>query len=206
MKSEFEGYLKQCPIIAILRGLTPDNCIEIGEVLYENGVRVMEVTLNSPSPFESIEKMVKHFQGRALIGAGTVLTVEDVEKLNQIGGTIVISPNFNPDVGMKAKQLNMLWLPGVMTPTEGFAALSKGADGLKLFPSEMVTPAVLKAWISVFPKGTNLIPVGGVGASNAKTYMETGACGLGIGGSIYKPTDTADDVRSNITSIMESLN
>ncbi|MFV0449089.1 MAG: 2-dehydro-3-deoxy-6-phosphogalactonate aldolase [Vibrio sp.] len=205
MKSEFEGYLKQCPIIAILRGLTPDNCIEIGEVLYENGVRIMEVPLNSPSPFESIRKMVKHFQGKALIGAGTVLVPEDVEKLSQVGGRIVISPNFNPDVGMKAKQLNMLWLPGVMTPTEGFTALSKGADGLKLFPSEMITPTVLKAWISVFSARTNLIPVGGVGADNAKMYMEIGACGLGIGGSIYKPADTVSTVHAKVSNIIKSL-
>lgn len=200
-----DQYLKSCPVIAILRGIKPDECLTIADTLYEAGVRIIEVPLNSPDPFESIQRLSAHFKGRAIIGAGTVLSVSDVEQLSRIGADIVIAPNFDPEVGKKAKSLGMIWLPGVLTPSEGLNALKLGADGLKLFPAEQVNIAVLKAWLSVFPIGTKIIPVGGVGASNSKEYLSVGAAGVGIGGSLFKPGDSVNQVKQSITQILSSL-
>lgn len=198
-------YLKECPIIAILRGIKPDECLAIAEVLYTAGVRIIEVPLNSPEPFESIERLTRHFKNKAIIGAGTVLSVNDVEKLSQIHANIVIAPNFDPEVGKKAKSLGMIWLPGVLTPSEGFNALKLGADGLKLFPVEQMSISVLKAWLSVFPIGSKLIPVGGIDHTNAKVFMKTGAAGLGVGGNLYKAGDSVEQVRQRINKILSSL-
>ena len=179
--------LTQCPIAAILRGVTPDEIDAIGDALVEAGVTVIEVPLNSPQPFESIKRLAARHGTHALIGAGTVLEVADVTRLAEAGGRLMVAPNFDADVVHAAKAAGLATLPGVMTPSEGFAALKAGADGLKLFPAEIIPPAVFKAWRAVFPADTLMLAVGGVGVDNIKTYAEAGASGFGIGSALYKP-------------------
>jgi 2-dehydro-3-deoxyphosphogalactonate aldolase len=179
--------LRQCPIAAILRGVTPDEIDAIGDALVEAGVTVIEVPLNSPQPFESIKRLAARHGTHALIGAGTVLEVADVARLEEAGGRLMVAPNFDADVVRAAKAAGLATLPGVMTPSEGFAALNAGADGLKLFPAEIIPPAVFKAWRAVFPADTLMLAVGGVGVDNIKTYAEAGASGFGIGSALYKP-------------------
>ncbi len=146
--------LKQCPIVAILRGVKPDEVEAIGDALVEAGVVVIEVPLNSPNPFESIKRLASRHGARALVGAGTVLEVADVARVKEAGGKLIVAPNFDADVVRAAKAAGLATLPGVMTPSEGFAALKAGADGLKLFPAEIIPPAVFKAWRAVFPAET----------------------------------------------------
>lgn len=179
--------LKQCPIAAILRGVKPDEIDAIGDALVEAGVTIIEVPLNSPNPFESISRLAKRHGTRALLGAGTVLETADVARVKDAGGELVVAPNFDADVVRAANAAGLVALPGVMTPSEGFAALKAGADGLKLFPAEIIPPAVFKAWRAVFPPDCLLLAVGGVGVDNLKIYAQAGASGYGIGSALYKP-------------------
>jgi 2-dehydro-3-deoxyphosphogalactonate aldolase len=191
---DLRAALKQCPIAAILRGVTPDEIDAIGDALVEAGVTVIEVPLNSPQPFESIKRLAARHGTRALIGAGTVLEVTDVVRLKEAGGRLLVAPNFDADVVRAARAAGLATLPGVMTPSEGFAALKAGADGLKLFPSEIIPPAVFKAWRAVFPADTLMLAVGGVGVDNVKTYADAGASGYGIGSALYKPGRPAGEI------------
>lgn len=179
--------LSYCSIVAILRGVKPDEIDAIGDALIEAGVTIIEVPLNSPQPFESIKRLAARHAHHALIGAGTVLEAGEVARVRDAGGRLVVAPNFDADVVRAAKAAGLVSLPGVMTPSEGFAALKAGADGLKLFPSEMIPPAVFKAWRAVFPSETPLLAVGGVGVANIRSYAEAGASGYGIGSALYKP-------------------
>jgi 2-dehydro-3-deoxyphosphogalactonate aldolase len=179
--------LKQCPVVAILRGVKPDEIDAVGDALVESGIMVIEVPLNSPDPFDSIGHLAKRHGARALIGAGTVLETPDVARVKDAGGQLIVAPNFDLDVVRAAKAAGLVALPGVMTPSEGFAALKAGADGLKLFPAEIIPPAVFKAWRAVFPAGCLLLAVGGVGVANLKIYADAGASGYGIGSALYKP-------------------
>lgn len=201
----FNLSLKQCPIIAILRGITPDNCIEISQILYDSGIRIIEVPLNSPEPYKSIELLRKHFNSEVIIGAGTVLEERQVINVYNSGGQIIIAPNVSVNVGIQAKKLNMLWLPGVYTPTEGFLALQHQADGLKMFPSENITPNMINAWRSVFPKGTKLIPVGGINYHNIESFL-TCSDAVGIGGGLFKVGDKAEVVSERVSLIMKNVN
>ena len=187
--------LKQCPIAAILRGVTPDEIDGVGDALVEAGVTIIEVPLNSPNPFESIVRLAVRHGARALIGAGTVLEAADVARLKDVGGRLMVAPNFDADVVRAARAAGLASLPGVMTPSEGFAALKAGADGLKLFPAEIIPPAVFKAWRAVFPADTLLLAVGGVGVDNVGSYAEAGASGYGIGSALYKPGRPAAEIR-----------
>jgi 2-dehydro-3-deoxyphosphogalactonate aldolase len=191
---DLRAALKQCPIAAILRGVKPADIDAIGNALVDAGVTVMEVPLNSPQPFESIRRLATHHSARALIGAGTVLDVSDVARVKDAGGRLMVAPNFDPDVVRAAKAAGLTALPGVMTPSEGFAALKAGADGLKLFPAEIIPPAVFKAWRAVLPADTVLLAVGGVGVENIATYREAGASGYGIGSALYKPGRSAAEI------------
>jgi 2-dehydro-3-deoxyphosphogalactonate aldolase len=186
--------LTQCPIAAILRGVKPDEIDAIGDALVEAGVTIIEVPLNSPEPFESIARLAARHGERVLIGAGTVLEVVDVARVKDAGGRLMVAPNFDADVVRTAKAAGLVTLPGVMTPSEGFAALKAGADGLKLFPAEIIPPAVFKAWRAVFPADTLLLAVGGVGVDNLMTYAEAGASGYGIGSALYKPGRPAAEI------------
>ena len=186
--------LKQCPIAAILRGVKPDEIDAIGDALVEAGVIIIEVPLNSPDPFGSIKRLAARHGGRALIGAGTVLMASDVGRVRDAGGQLIVAPNFDAEVVHVAKAAGLAALPGVMTPSEGFAALKAGADGLKLFPAEIIPPAVFKAWRAVFPADTLLLAVGGVGVDNIPAYRDAGASGYGIGSALYKPGRSATEV------------
>ena len=189
--------LKSCGIIAILRGVTSAEVVEVAHVLHEAGVRVVEVPLNSPEPFESIERLAKTFAKRLVVGAGTVLSVQDVSVLKAHGGQISISPNCNAEVIARAIELGMEPLPGVFTPTEAFAAIRAGAKHLKLFPAEAASPAVIKAWKAVLPKHVKIYAVGGVTPENMGDWLVAGASGFGIGSSLYKPG-------SNLAKVSES--
>ncbi|MCQ1060195.1 2-dehydro-3-deoxy-6-phosphogalactonate aldolase [Photobacterium sp. ZSDE20] len=200
-----EDHLETCPLIAILRGIKNDECIAIGEALYSCGVRIMEVPLNSPNPIESIRLLSENFKGRAIVGAGTVTCPDDVARVKAVGGQVIIAPNFDEHVGRMAKQLGLIWMPGVFTPTEAFAALRCKADILKIFPADLVSPILIKAWLATLPQGTRLAPVGGITANNIKDYLEVGAKGFGVGGSIYTPGDTPEAVRAKVDSILSAL-
>jgi 2-dehydro-3-deoxyphosphogalactonate aldolase len=179
--------LTHCSVVAILRGVKPEEIDAVGEALVEAGITIIEVPLNSPAPFESIARLAKRHGARALVGAGTVLEVADVTRVKDAGGRLIVAPNFDADVVHAAKAADLVALPGVMTPSEGFAALKAGADGLKLFPAEIIPPAVFKAWRAVFPADCLLLAVGGIGVDNLKTYAQAGASGYGIGSALYKP-------------------
>ena len=196
--------LTQCPIAAILRGVTSDEIDAIGDALVEAGVTVIEVPLNSPQPFESIKRLAARHGTRALVGAGTVLEVADVARLEEAGGRLMVAPNFDADVVRAAKAAGLATLPGVMTPSEGFAALKAGSDGLKLFPAEIIPPAVFRAWRAVFPAETLLLAVGGVGVDSIAAYRAAGASGYGIGSALYKPGLSAEEVETRARSFVKA--
>jgi 2-dehydro-3-deoxyphosphogalactonate aldolase len=182
----FEAAFAALPLVAILRGVKLDEAVLIGRALVEAGFRLIEVPLNSPEPFASIAALVEAFPD-AVIGAGTVLEPAQVERLAGVGGQLVVMPHSDLDVIAAAKGAGLVCLPGVATPTEGFAALKAGADGLKLFPAETMGPATLKAWRAVFPKATRFLPVGGITPETMTPWREAGAAGFGLGSALYKP-------------------
>ena len=177
-------------LIAILRGVTPDEACEITAELIQAGITIIEVPLNSPEACVSIARMAQTYGNEALIGAGTVLEVKEVEAVSTAGGRLIVSPNCNPDVIKASKQAGMLSYPGVMTPTEAFAALDAGADGLKLFPGSLIGPEGVKAMRAVLPKHTEILAVGGAAPENFALWHAAGVDGFGIGSALYKPGDT----------------
>jgi len=201
---KFSEGLQSLPLVAILRGLTPFEAIPIGQALVNTGWKLIEVPLNSPQPLDSIAALASAFP-QALIGAGTVLTPNDVRNVHAAGGQLVISPNFNPAVVSEAVRLGLVCLPGIMTASEAFAALEAGATGLKLFPAEMITPAVVKALCAVLPADTLLFPVGGITRENMRAYLAAGARGFGIGSALYRPGMTAAEVNQNAMDFIASL-
>ncbi len=191
-----ENYLDQMPLVAILRGITPDEVVAVGRSLLEAGITIIEVPLNSPEPYDSIRLLANEFGDRALIGAGTVLTAEQATQVIASGGQLVVSPNMNTHVIRTAKQLGGYSVPGCLTPTEAFTALDAGADALKLFPAEILTPKVVKAMRAVLPKESKLIIVGGVDAGNMHDFLAAGANGFGVGSALFKPGTPENVVRS----------
>jgi 2-dehydro-3-deoxyphosphogalactonate aldolase len=193
---KFSAATRELPLVAILRGLTPAEAADVGDAIVEPGFRLLEVPLNSPQPFASIALMRTRFP-QALVGAGTVLDVQQVRDVHAAGGELIVSPNFNAEVIAEAVRLGMVCLPGVMTPTEAFGALAAGATGLKLFPAELASPAVVKALLAVLPRGTPLMPVGGITPANMAEWRAAGATGFGIGSALYKPGKQAPAVRAD---------
>ena len=193
--------LQSLPLIAILRGLTPLDALPIGQALVNTGWTLIEVPLNSPQPLDSIAALASAFP-QALIGAGTVLTPGDVRNVHAAGGQLIISPNFNPAVVSEAVRLGLVCLPGIMTASEAFAAIGAGATGLKIFPAEMASPAVVKALRAVLPTDTLLLPVGGITPGNVQAYITAGATGFGIGSALYKPGQGAETVTQNATQFI----
>jgi len=182
------------PLVAILRGVKPDEVEDIAAMLMASGFRAIEVPLNSPDPFESITRLVKRFGDRALIGAGTVTTIEQVTQLAATGATLAVSPHADVEVIRASKAAGLYSLPGFFTPTEAFAAIKAGADGIKLFPAEAASPAVLKGMMAVIPKTTPVFPVGGITPDRMKDYRAAGASGFGLGGALYQPGQFAEMV------------
>ncbi|MGR6429931.1 2-dehydro-3-deoxy-6-phosphogalactonate aldolase [Rhizobium sp. PAMB 3174] len=191
-------------LIAILRGIRPEEAKDVAAALIEAGIDRIEVPLNSPEPFESIRIMTDAFADKALIGAGTVLTVKDVEGVAAAGGKLVVSPNCNTDVIRATKAAGLQSFPGVLTPTECFAALEAGADGLKIFPSVMLGTEGLKAIRAVLPKETEVYIVGGAGPDNFADWFAAGADGFGIGTALYKPGRSVEDVASVARKMVEA--
>ena len=178
--------LHTLPLVAILRGITPDEAVPVGQALVDAGWSLIEVPLNSPRPLDSIRALVQAFP-QALVGAGTVLRADQVRAVAATGAGLIVSPNTQLDVLAEGLRLGLVCLPGVATPTEAFAALAAGAHGLKLFPAEWLPPAGLKAMRAVLPAGTRLLPVGGITSDNMAAYRAAGAAGFGIGSALYKP-------------------
>jgi 2-dehydro-3-deoxyphosphogalactonate aldolase len=191
-------------LIAILRGIRPEEAKDVAAALIEAGIDRIEVPLNSPEPFESIRIMTDAFAGKALIGAGTVLTVKDVEDVAAAGGKLIVSPNCNTDVIRATKAAGLQSFPGVLTPTECFAALEAGADGLKIFPSVMLGTEGLKAIRAVLPKETEVYIVGGAGPDNFRDWFAAGADGFGIGTALYKPGRSVEEVASVAKKMVEA--
>ena len=186
--------LAPTPLIAILRGVTPDEADSVAAAIVEAGFGAIEVPLNSPDPLASIEIVARLFGDKVLVGAGTVLEARDVDKVAQAGARLVVAPNADPEVIRHAARLGLLVLPGVATMTEAFAALKAGASGLKLFPGDVISPEVVRAWRSVLPRETQLFPVGGVTPERIGPYRSAGADGFGIGSALYKPGAPVDEV------------
>jgi len=187
-------HLAACPLVAVLRGITPGEITAVGSALLAAGIRIIEVPLNSPEPFESIARLSDLAGDKALIGAGTVLDVPGVERVAAAGGQLVVSPSTDPDVIAATVALGMASLPGFFTPSEAFAALSAGAHGLKFFPAEAGSPAVLRALKAVLPRGVPLLAVGGMTPDGIAAWTAAGADGFGLGASLYKPGTTAEAV------------
>lgn len=190
----WDQVLAALPLIAILRGVAPDEVEEVGEALVGAGLCCIEVPLNSPGPLDSIRRLRARLGERALVGAGTVLTAEAVDAVAEAGGQIVVAPNADPVVIARAKALGLIALPGVFTPTEAFVAVQAGADGLKLFPAEAASPKTLKAIRAVLPPNLPIFPVGGIEPEGMAAWRAAGATGFGIGGGVYAPGRSANEV------------
>ncbi|MET3725255.1 2-dehydro-3-deoxy-6-phosphogalactonate aldolase [Sphingomonas trueperi] len=202
--AEFDAAFARCPLIAILRGVKPDEVEAIGDELVAAGFTLIEVPMNSPEPLESVSRLAKRFAGRAVIGAGTVLKVEQVQAVADAGGTMIISPNANLDVIRASAAAGLVSLPGIMTPSEAFAALDAGATALKLFPAEAASPTVLKAMRAVLTEA-RILPVGGVAPDTMAPWIAAGAPGFGLGSALYKVGMTAEQVGANARAFVAAL-
>ena len=204
-KELFHRYLDECPLIAIIRGVRPDEAEAIGDALYEGSIRIIEVPMNSPEPLKSIELLAKKFGERTLIGAGTVTDPVDVARVRDAGGRLIVAPNTDVAVISAAASADMVSNPGYFTPSEAFAALEAGATALKLFPAEGASPAVLKAQLAVLPKHVTVLIVGGIKPDNMRPWLDVGAKGFGLGSGLYKPgqsaTETVEKARAYVAGL-----
>lgn len=191
------------PLVAILRGLHPDQALDVGAALVEAGFRILEVPLNSPRPFDSIRLLADALGDTAMVGAGTVINPADVARLQDAGGRLVVTPHTDPEVISAAKGAGLVCVPGVATPSEAFAALRAGADALKLFPADTLGPAVLKAWRAVLPPDVAILPVGGITPHNMGPWKAAGAAGFGLGSALYRAGATAAEVGSAATQFAD---
>ena len=198
-------YLNQCPLVAIIRGVTPAEADEIGDAIFEGGIRIIEVPLNSPDPLSSIERLAKKFGDSVLVGAGTVLDPVDVGRVWDAGGRIIVSPDTNIDVIGATAAIGLVSSPGYFTPSEAFAAIRAGATALKLFPAEAATPSVLRAQLAVFPRSVPVLPVGGIKPDNMRPWLDAGATGFGLGGGLYKPGQPAADTLEKARAYVAGL-
>jgi 2-dehydro-3-deoxyphosphogalactonate aldolase len=202
---QLRTYLDQCALIAIIRGVAPGDAEAIGDAIFDAGIRIIEVPLNSPDPLKSIEILAAKFGDRALVGAGTVFTPANVEDVKAAGGRLIVSPHVNAAVIRAAAAANLVSCPGYFTPTEAFAALDAGATALKLFPAEGASPAVLKAQLAVIPKQVPIFVVGGIGPDNVRPWLDAGASGFGLGSGLYKPgqsaAETAEKARAYVAGL-----
>ena len=202
---DLASLLAACPLVAILRGIRPDEAEPVCDVLAAAGLRVVEVPLNSPDPFSSIAHLARRFGGTMLVGAGTVMRAADVDRVADAGGRLIVTPHADPAVVRAAKARGLLAVPGFFTPAEAFSLLDAGADALKLFPAEGGSPAMLRALRAVLPPGTMVLPVGGIDATNLAAWRAAGAAGFGIGSALYKPGDTAATVAAKAGALTAAL-
>lgn len=193
-------------IVAIIRGVKPDEVLAVGRAILDAGIDTIEVPLNSPDPFRSIAVLAEAFGAQALVGAGTVLTPTDVNKVREAGGQLVVSPNTNVDVIKRTKELGMISLPGFATATEAFSAIHAGADGLKLFPAGIGGPETIKALKAVLPSHMPVLAVGGVTPQNMAEFVKAGADGFGLGSTLYKPGLSVGDVAKNAAESVTACN
>ena len=204
-KKLLDRYLTECPLIAIIRGVTPAEVEAIGEAIFDAGIRIIEVPLNSPGPLESIATLAAKFGDRALIGGGTVLQPEQVAEVEGAGGRLIVSPNTNVEVVAETAAAGLVSCPGYFTPSDAFDALEAGATALKLFPAEGVAPAMLKAQRAVLPKDLPVIVVGGIGPGNMQPWIAAGANGFGLGGGLYQPgqspAETGEKARAYVAGL-----
>ena len=198
-------YLDQCPLVAIIRGVTPDEVEAIGEAIYQGGIRIIEVPLNSPEPLESIGRLARKFEERMLVGAGTVLDPADVSKVGDAGGRIIVSPDTNIEVIAATARAGLVSSPGYFTPSEAFRAIRAGANMIKLFPAEGATTKVLEAQLAVIPAHIPILAVGGVTPDNMRPWLDAGAAGFGLGGGLYKPGQSAADTLEKARSYVAGL-
>ena len=204
MHERLSQAMAELPLVAILRGLVPAEATAIGAVLLDAGFRILEVPLNSPEPFASIEALAGRFAEQSLVGAGTVIDPSDVARLRDAGGRLVVTPHTDPRVIEAAKAAGMACLPGVATPSEAFAALRAGADMLKLFPAETLGTAALKAWHAVLPAEVALLPVGSITPESMAPWRAAGAAGFGLGSALYRPGDTPAKVAAAAARFVEA--
>lgn len=197
--------LAECPLVAILRGVTPGEAEAIGEAVFDAGIRIIEVPLNSPDPLASIERLARRFGDGALVGAGTVLDAADVARVRDSGGRVIVSPNTFAPVIEAAAAAGLVSLPGFFTPSEAFAALRAGATGLKLFPAEGSAPAVVKAQRAVLPRDVPLLVVGGIGPGTMQPWLDAGAQGFGLGSGLYRPGQSAQETAAKAKAYVEGL-
>ena len=191
--AQFHAHMDKLPLVAILRGLKPEEALDVGRAIVNAGFHILEVPLNSPDPLKSIQILADAFPN-ALVGAGTVTTAQQVRDIKAAGGQLIISPHLDDNVVCEAVNLGLISLPGVATPSEAFKAIALGAHGLKLFPAEMISPAVVKSMRAVLPGHIRLVPVGGIGTHNMADYRKSGASGFGIGSALYAPGKSAQAV------------
>jgi 2-dehydro-3-deoxyphosphogalactonate aldolase len=203
--AEFDAAFARCPLVAILRGLRPDEAEAVGEYLVETGFTLIEVPLNSPDPLESIARLARKLAGRAVIGAGTVLSGAQVAAVLGAGGTMIVSPNADPNVIAATVRAGLVSLPGVFTPSEAFAALDAGATALKLFPAEGSSPAVLKAMRAILPPSARVLAVGGITPQTMTPWLAAGAAGFGLGSALYTPGMSAAQVGDNARAFIAAL-
>lgn len=197
--------LAECPLVAIIRGVTPDEAEAIGGAILDAGIRIVEVPLNSPDPLASIERLARRFGESALIGAGTVLAAEDVARVRDSGGRVIVSPNTFPPVIEASAAAGLVSLPGFFTASEAFRALRAGATGLKLFPAEGAAPAVVKAQRAVLPRDVPLLVVGGIHPGNMQPWLDSGAQGFGLGSGLYRPGQSAQETAAKAKAYVEGL-
>lgn len=199
------AYLDQCPLVAIIRGVIPDEAVAIGRAILDSGIRIIEVPLNSPDPLASIERLASSLGKDALIGAGTVLSAADVDRVKGAGGRLVVSPNTDPDVIGASVAAGMISLPGFFTPSEAFAAIAAGAHALKLFPAEGAGPAFVRAQRAVLPADIPLLAVGGIAPDTMQPWLDAGADGFGLGSGLYTSGRSADETRTRARSYVAGL-
>jgi 2-dehydro-3-deoxyphosphogalactonate aldolase len=201
--SKFNAHMDRLPLVAILRGLKPEEALDIGHAIVNAGFHILEVPLNSPDPLRSIQILAEAFPN-ALVGAGTVTTAQQVRDIKAVGGQLIISPHLDDNVVCETVNLGLISLPGVATPSEAFQAIALGAHGLKLFPAEMISPAVVKSMRAVLPSHVRLIPVGGIGTHNMADYRKSGASGFGIGSALFAPGKTVQAVGESAAAFVQT--
>ena len=201
--AKFNAHMDALPLVAILRGLKPEEALEVGQAIVNAGFHILEVPLNSPDPLRSIQILAEAFPN-ALVGAGTVTTAQQVRDIKAASGQIIISPHLDDNVVCEAVNLGLISMPGVATPTEAFRAIALGAHGLKLFPAEMISPSVVKSMKAVLPGHVRLIPVGGIGAHNMADYRQCGASGFGIGSALFAPGKTVQAIGESAAAFVRA--